>query len=103
MVIVVFRARSRPDLPEAVQRELETRSTRMAELVKTMPGFVSYKDFEAPDGEAVTIVEFESHETAMAWRDHPEHRAVQAFGREHVFSEYHIQVCDLVRESRYPR
>ena len=103
MVIVVFRARSRPDLSPEVQREVENRGQRMADLVQTMPGFISYKDFEASDGEAVTIVEFESHETAAAWRDHPEHHAVQVFGRDHVFSEYHIQVCNLVRESRFSR
>jgi hypothetical protein len=36
---------------------------RMHELATRMPGFISYKDFAAADGETVTIVEFESEET----------------------------------------
>jgi heme-degrading monooxygenase HmoA len=43
-------------------------------------------------------VEFESHETAAAWRAHPEHREVQRLGRERWFSEYRITVCDAVRD-----
>jgi heme-degrading monooxygenase HmoA len=66
-----------------------------------MPGFVSYKDFVAEDGESVSIVEFDSVEHLQAWRDHPEHRAAQEQGRSTFFSEYHVQVCNVLRESRF--
>lgn len=101
MVVVVFRSRLRENLAATVLSELETLAARAAELAPTMPGFVSYKDFSGPDGESATVVEFESHETLAAWRDHPEHRRVQEFGRREVFAEYQIQVCDLVRTSRF--
>lgn len=101
MVVVVFRSRPRPDLSPEILRELEALGARAAELAPSMPGFVSYKDFTSPDGESVTVVEFETHETLAAWRDHPEHRAVQELGRRAVFAEYQIQVCDLVRQSRF--
>ena len=101
MVVVVFRSRVRPDLAPSVLADLERLGTRAAELAPTMPGFVSYKDFTSSDGESVTVVEFETHEQLAAWRDHPEHREVQELGRRHVFSEYRIQVCDLVRTSRF--
>ena len=74
----------------------------MYELASKMPGFVSYKDFTAEDGENVTIVEFESLETLAAWRDHPEHKRAQARGRAEFFSEYHIQVCTTVRDYIFP-
>lgn len=70
----------------------------MYELAVSMPGFVSYKDFIAEDGENVSIVEFDTLEHLAAWKDHPEHRQAQADGRERFFSEYRIQVCSTVRE-----
>jgi heme-degrading monooxygenase HmoA len=71
---------------------------KMYEIASSMPGFVSYKDFAAEDGESVTIVEFESMQTLEAWRNHPEHRQAQQRGREAFFSEYHIQVGEAVRD-----
>jgi heme-degrading monooxygenase HmoA len=99
MVVIVFRAKVRADADLA---PLPQMGARMYELASAMPGFISYKDFTAGDGETVSIVEFESLETLAAWRDHPEHKEVQRFGREHVFSEYRIQVCEPVRSYRFP-
>lgn len=70
----------------------------MLELAKAMPGFVAFKNFTAPDGERLSIIEFESEETHKAWRDHPEHRAAQKLGREKFYAEFKIQVCSLVRQ-----
>jgi heme-degrading monooxygenase HmoA len=98
MVIIVFRARLRPD---ADQQALAQLGQLMYELATAMPGYISYKDFAAGDGESVSIVEFESLETLAAWREHPEHRAAQQRGRDEFFSEYHIQVCTQVRQSRF--
>jgi heme-degrading monooxygenase HmoA len=94
-VVVVFRSRLRDDVDLAA---LEAAAARMVELASTMPGFVSYKNFMAEDGEAVSIVEFRHMESLLAWRDHPEHRAMQQRGREEFMSEYHIQVCRPERD-----
>ena len=98
MVIVVFRSRLKPgaDL-EGIGRIGE----RMYEIASSMPGYVSYKDFTASDGESVSIVEFESLEALADWRDHPEHKAAQERGRRDFFAEYVVQVCTLERESRF--
>ena len=98
MVIIVFRARLRPDVD---QQALVHLGQRMYALASSMPGYISYKDFAAEDGENVSLVEFDSQETLAAWREHPEHKAAQQRGREEFFSEYHIQVCTPVRESRF--
>ena len=98
MVVVVFRSRIRP----GVEQELERVGGRMFELACAMPGFVSYKDYAAADGESVSIIEFRTLEDVTRWRDHLEHKAVQERGRREFFSEYRIQVCNEVRESRFP-
>ena len=95
MVVIVFRSRLREGI---ALEELARMGGRMYELASAMPGFVSYKDFTAEDGENVSIVEFESLETLEAWRTHPEHRAVQEQGRAALMTEYHIQVCQTVRD-----
>jgi heme-degrading monooxygenase HmoA len=94
MVVVVFRSRLKP----GIETEIEKTDARMAELAAAMPGFVSYRQYVSADGEGVAVVEFESHETAAAWRAHPEHREAQRLGRERWFSEYRITVCDAVRD-----
>jgi heme-degrading monooxygenase HmoA len=98
MVVVVFRSRVREGVGEALSQV----GQRMYELASSMPGFISYKDFVAEDGENVAIVEFESLETLAAWREHPEHKIAQQQGRDLFFSEYHIQVCTPVRDYRFP-
>ena len=93
MIVVVFRARIRP----GVEEEINAVGARMYELAMGMPGFLSYKDFAAEDGESLSIIEFDTLEHVTAWRDHPEHREAQALGRSKFFEEYTIHVCDILR------
>lgn len=97
MVVIVFRSR----LKEGIEAELGKVGMRMYELAASMPGFRSYKDFAAEDGENVSIIEFESIEDVDAWREHPEHKEAQRRGREEFFSEYQIQVCTPVRDRTF--
>jgi len=94
MVIIVFRSRIKP----GVEQQLTQVGQRMFELASSMPGYISYKDFVAEDGENVSVIEFESLESLSAWREHPEHKIAQQRGREEFFSEYRIQVCTPVRD-----
>jgi heme-degrading monooxygenase HmoA len=99
MIVIVFRSRLRPGVDPS---PLGPIGERMDALARQMPGFISYKDFASPDGENVTIVEFESAETLEAWRHHPEHLEAQRLGREQYFAEYRIQVCTPLRSYGYP-
>ena len=98
MIVIVFRARIREGADMA---GLEALGMRMVECAGAMPGFVSYKDFAAADGESVTIVEFESEPQLLAWRNHPEHVQAQERGRREFFSAYQIQICPQQRAYRF--
>jgi heme-degrading monooxygenase HmoA len=98
VVVIIFRARIKA---ETDHQDFAQVGARMYELASSMPGYISYKDFTAEDGENVSIIEFESLETLAAWREHPEHKEAQERGRKDLFSEYHIQVCTPVRDYRY--
>ncbi len=97
MLVTVFRSRLRPGGREDYVALVK----RMIELAETMPGYISHKDFSAEDGERVTIVEFEHEEGLRTWRTNPEHLAAQKLAREKYYTEYHIQVCTLDRESKF--
>ncbi|MBM4257041.1 MAG: antibiotic biosynthesis monooxygenase [Deltaproteobacteria bacterium] len=97
MIVTVFRARVRED---ANLEELGKLTQRMLDIVQRMPGFIGQKDFQAEDGEGLTLVEFDTMENQIRWRDHPEHKAAQELGRKKFFKEYSVQVCELVRGAR---
>ncbi|HML08190.1 MAG TPA: antibiotic biosynthesis monooxygenase [Xanthobacteraceae bacterium] len=97
MIVTVFRSRLKP----GARDEYVALANRMNELAKTMPGYISHKGFFADDGERVTIVEFATEEGMRAWRTNREHVAAQKLARQKYYSEYHIQVCTLARESKF--
>ncbi|HEX7671925.1 MAG TPA: GFA family protein, partial [Polyangiaceae bacterium] len=97
MRVIVFRSRLR----EGVLAEYGPRVEEIAGLAHRMPGFVATKDFMAEDGERIAAIEFRSAEELDAWRNHPEHRIAQVEGRERFYEQYSIQVCELLRESRF--
>jgi len=94
MLVVVFRSRIRPDADLSGIKEA---GERMYALASAMPGFVSYKEFKADDGELLSLVEFRSEPELAAWRNHPEHLEIQRIGRERVFESYDIAVCEPTR------
>jgi heme-degrading monooxygenase HmoA len=100
MMVVVFRARR---TPEGDGEEYMRRFQRMSELARAMPGYLSHKGFVAEDGERLTLFEWETADTLRAWANHPEHVPVKQLGREKFYTEYHLQVCELVRESKFTR
>ncbi len=99
MIITVFRSRLR----EGKREEYIALVERMAALAKTMPGYISHKGFFADDGERVTVVEFEHEEGMRTWRMNPEHREAMKKARDIHYEEYSLQVCELVRESKFNR
>ncbi len=94
MVVIVFRSRIRSD---ADLSGVEAAGQRMYELASAMPGFISYKEFQAEDKETLTLVEFETEQQLLAWRNHSEHQQVQQMGRDRVFESYDIAVCRPIR------
>jgi heme-degrading monooxygenase HmoA len=96
MVVVTFRNRMAPgvDLQEYGQRV-----AKLFEIVSAMPGFLGIRSYESEDGERLSLIEFGSHESLAAWREQAEHRIAQELGKQRYYSEYHLQICELVRES----
>jgi heme-degrading monooxygenase HmoA len=96
MVVVTFRNRFNPGIDE---QEYGQRVAKLFEIVAAMPGFRGIRSYAAEDGERLSLIEFDSLESLAAWRDQTEHRVAQELGKQKYYSEYHLQICELVRES----
>jgi heme-degrading monooxygenase HmoA len=94
MIVTVFRSRLNAQHAVAYYEM----ASRMRTLAESMPGFISFKTFQAEDGERVSLVEFESEEALQAWQEHPEHRKAQELGRTAFYDEFQIQVCSIIRQ-----
>jgi heme-degrading monooxygenase HmoA len=98
MIVVVFRSRLKTEYAQ----EYAEVAARIDELAATTPGFLGIKSYAAADGERVSISMFETLEAVRQWREHPEHREAQALGKQRYYSEYRLQVCEVVRDYRHP-
>ncbi len=78
-------------------------AAEMLATAQDMPGFVEFKSFKADDGERVSLVYWQDHETMAAWRNHPRHRVAQANGRAKWYSTFRLEVADIARETRFER
>jgi heme-degrading monooxygenase HmoA len=99
MIVTIFRSRLAP----GVKDEYVALAGRMAELARTIPGYISHKGFWAEDGERVTIVEFEHEEGQRAWRKHPEHIEAQKLGRLKYYEMYDIKVAQVTYDHHFER
>jgi heme-degrading monooxygenase HmoA len=97
MVLTVFRSRLRDD-GRAAYLEL---APQMSALAQSMPGYRSHKVFVAEDGERVTLVEFDDEQAQRHWSTDPRHVAAKQRGRDSFYAEYTLQVCRVLRESRF--
>jgi heme-degrading monooxygenase HmoA len=99
MVVVVFRSR----LSAEAGDDYSEMAAEMVATAKEMPGFVEFKSFKSDDGERVSLVYWQDHETMAVWRNHPRHRTAQNSGRSKWYTSYRIEVADIVRENKFER
>ncbi|UFP98910.1 antibiotic biosynthesis monooxygenase family protein [Pseudomonas fitomaticsae] len=76
-------------------------SERMMQLVAEQPGFLGIDSIRGADGVGITISYWESEASILAWREHPEHRVIQARGRAEWYSAFRTRVCRVEREYRF--
>ena len=95
MVVTIFRNRLKGENVE----DYYATATRMSEIARSMPGYISHKTFTAEDGERVTIVEFADEASQRGWSTEMRHLEAKKKGRADFYTEYKLQVCEVKRES----
>jgi heme-degrading monooxygenase HmoA len=96
-VISFFRYRMN-NLSAAERDEYNSTAERLYKIVSAMPGFISYREYEARNGELLGVTEWTSTEALASWRENPEHRKAQERGRQIFYSEYEITICTRLHE-----
>lgn len=97
MILTIFRSR----INEEAQDEYKSLSPQILAIAKTMPGFISHKTYVAEDGERLSIVAFEDEQSQRDWALNAEHISAKEQGRARFYTEYVVQICNVVRESRF--
>ncbi|MGD0852679.1 MAG: antibiotic biosynthesis monooxygenase [Acidimicrobiales bacterium] len=93
-VVCIFRS-VRTDHSEA---EYEEWSIRMDQLVVTMPGYIGHVSFrDGASRRGVTLSYFGSMAELVAWKQVPEHLEAQSLGRAAFYTQYEIEVAEIVR------
>jgi heme-degrading monooxygenase HmoA len=95
--IIVFKSKLR----DGVEADYGTRAEAIYNLATGMPGLISAEDYKAESGERVSIIEWDTMEHLIAWRDHPEHLKAQQEGRDKYYASYSISIAQVQRSSAY--
>jgi len=98
-VVVLFRS----ELGDEAGPDYRATADAMLERARGMPGFVAFRSYAGEDGERLSVIWWESHETLAAWRDDAEHRAAQRLGRDRWYRWFRLEVCDRVRTAGFER
>jgi heme-degrading monooxygenase HmoA len=101
-VISFFRFRMN-DLSAPERDEYNATAERLYNIASAMPGFISYHEYAAHNGELLGVTEWTSAEALAEWREHPEHRKAQERGRNLFYSEYDITVCTRLHGYSFKR
>jgi heme-degrading monooxygenase HmoA len=97
MIVAVFRNR----LKEGIETAYKDEAQAVAAVAGEVPGYIAHKSFLADDGERVTIVEYKSEDALRIWASDPRHVAAKKLGRKEFYTEYKVQICNLIRESSF--
>ena len=98
MIVTVFRSRLRPGVARRICRpgRADGRARRDHARLYLAQGLFRRRR-RAGDDRRVRA----RGRDCAAWRTNPEHLAAQKLARQKYYTEYHIQVCTLDRESKF--
>jgi antibiotic biosynthesis monooxygenase (ABM) superfamily enzyme len=97
MIISVGGSTVKQGLDPKMEAEEERMVAELDALVRSMPGFISLKDYQAEDGEWITILRFENEEDLRRFRDHPVHVTYQQVVDEY-YDAFWVQSAETFRE-----
>ena len=96
MIAVIFELEPKPG---ATQQYLDI-AADLKPLLEKIEGFISVERFEslANKGKYVSLSFFENEDALVQWRNLTEHRDAQAVGRNSLFKDYRLRVCQVLRD-----
>ena len=74
---------------------------RMVLLAQHQPGFLGVESVRGDDGIGITVSYWVDRAAIANWRQHAEHLAAQAIGRQEFYDWYRIRVAEVVSERSF--
>ena len=75
----------------------------MAALAERQPGYRGIDSTRDSDGLGITISYWADEESAVAWRENPDHAAIRDAGRERWYQRYELFVTEVRRGYSWQR
>jgi heme-degrading monooxygenase HmoA len=74
-------------------------------LLEAVDGFIDNERFGSKrnEGWVLSLSTWRDEKAVVRWRTVGEHHRIQGEGREHVFSDYHLSVCEITSDSEPPK
>ncbi|AGT10647.1 antibiotic biosynthesis monooxygenase family protein [Paracoccus aminophilus] len=96
MIAVIFEAW----VPGEAQAEYLDLAAELRPLLADLDGFISIERFQslATPGKVLSLSFWRDEAAITAWRNLPEHRQVQAAGRDRVFADYRLRIAAVTRD-----
>ncbi|MCZ0964542.1 antibiotic biosynthesis monooxygenase family protein [Paracoccus benzoatiresistens] len=96
MIAVIFEAW----VPGEAQGEYLDLAAELRPLLADIDGFISIERFQSltTPGKVLSLSFWRDEAAIAQWRNLPEHRRVQAAGRDRVFADYRLRIAAVARD-----
>ncbi|WP_321364223.1 antibiotic biosynthesis monooxygenase [uncultured Celeribacter sp.] len=96
MIAVIFEA----EVTEETQVEYLDLAAELRPSLAKVDGFLSIERFQSltTPGKLLSLSFWRDEAAVAQWRNLPEHRRVQAAGRDHVFADYRLRIATVARD-----
>jgi heme-degrading monooxygenase HmoA len=77
---------------------------RLKPILESIDGFIDNERFESKrrEGWMLSLSTWRDEKAVVRWRSQGEHHRMQEKGRNGIFSDYHLRVCEVTSDSRPP-
>ena len=73
----------------------------MEALARSQPGYRGFESVRGADGIGITLSYWADDASALAWKNHPEHKAIRDAGRADWYRRYEVVVAEVQRDYRW--
>jgi heme-degrading monooxygenase HmoA len=100
MFVVVFEVHPAPGKKE----EYLGLAKHLKPILESIDGFIDNERFESKrrEGWALSLSTWRDEKTVVRWRSQGEHHRIHEKGRNGIFSDYHLRVCEVTADSHPP-
>ncbi|MGE7111918.1 antibiotic biosynthesis monooxygenase family protein [Lysinibacillus sp. NPDC047702] len=75
----------------------------MDNLAQKQPGFIRVESVRDAEGKGITVSYWETLEAIQAWKENTKHLVAQQFGKENWYTQYHVEICQVMKEYSFTK